>query len=70
MKFDTRRQIVRHVARVHDKRYLSDFKPKTSVYKCDYMDCDLTFQTPGALNDHFNKHKGFFLKTIYYLKII
>lgn len=50
--------MVRHIARVHEKRYASDFKPRKAIYNCEMELCNAVFQTPGALNDHLNKHKG------------
>lgn len=72
-KFNNRRQLIRHNARVHEKRYAENNKPKTSAYKCEIELCNAIFQTPGALNDHLNKHNGkLYLKIrglLFFLKI-
>ncbi|KAF8362851.1 hypothetical protein PRIPAC_89774, partial [Pristionchus pacificus] len=46
----------KHKARVHEKRYAEAARSKR--YACTEEGCEKAFTTPGALQDHLNRHNG------------
>ncbi|KAH7716348.1 zinc finger protein [Aphelenchoides avenae] len=52
----SRHDLVRHVARAHEKRYAE--KKRTKAHACAFEGCTKSFKTPGELEDHMNAHNG------------
>ncbi|KAH7705615.1 zinc finger protein [Aphelenchoides avenae] len=52
----SRHDLVRHVARAHEKRYTE--KKRTKAHACAFEGCTKSFKTPGELKDHMNAHNG------------
>ena len=54
--FATQRELKRHTARVHEKRFAT--YERVRVYNCEYDGCEKSFPTPGLLRDHETAHTG------------
>ncbi|KAL3101161.1 hypothetical protein niasHS_001621 [Heterodera schachtii] len=52
----TREALRRHIARVHEKRYMEPKREKR--HHCEWEGCGKSFTTRGKLEDHVNGHTG------------